>query len=256
MTHQEIEAGETIERYVRHRLPPDERRAFQEHYFNCEECFEQVQMTARLIAGVRQASRRGLGQTGTEPASFWATLFRPGFVLGAAATLVVGIGVAWFMFNQISSPQQEVARVSQPASPSAIPAENPTENSASPKPPDEPPLLAQNEIPSVLLESSRDAGPKGAPANELTLPAGARTAVFRLEVEPDSPFASFQCQVYDPQKRLVATGTSGKASAGGAVAARVPAQELQSGDYRVECYGLRNGQRELIGEYDLHVRKL
>jgi hypothetical protein len=45
---------------VRHKLPPDERRAFQEHYFACEECFEQVQITARLVAGVRRASRKGV----------------------------------------------------------------------------------------------------------------------------------------------------------------------------------------------------
>jgi anti-sigma factor RsiW len=60
MTHQQIHDSEVIERYVRHQLTPTERQAFQEHYFACDECFDQVQMSARFIAGVREASRSGV----------------------------------------------------------------------------------------------------------------------------------------------------------------------------------------------------
>ena len=59
MNHHEIEQDEIVERYVRHRLAADERLAFQEHYFACDECFAQVQTTARFVAGVRQAARAG-----------------------------------------------------------------------------------------------------------------------------------------------------------------------------------------------------
>jgi hypothetical protein len=60
MTHEQIQDNEVIERYVRHQLTSDERLAFQEHYFNCDECFEQTQLTARFVAGVRDASRSGV----------------------------------------------------------------------------------------------------------------------------------------------------------------------------------------------------
>lgn len=60
MTHQEIEQREIIERYVRDQLAPEEQRAFQEHFFTCDACFEQVQMTERFIAGVRYAAETGL----------------------------------------------------------------------------------------------------------------------------------------------------------------------------------------------------
>ena len=60
MTHQEIEEKEIIERYVLHRLAPEERLAFQEHYFACDECFERAQTEARFIAGVRASSRSGV----------------------------------------------------------------------------------------------------------------------------------------------------------------------------------------------------
>ena len=60
MTHKEIEEKEIIERYVLHQLTPDERLAFQEHYFGCDECFERAQIQTRFIASVREASRAGV----------------------------------------------------------------------------------------------------------------------------------------------------------------------------------------------------
>jgi hypothetical protein len=251
-----------IERYIRHELAPGERRAFQEHYFECEECFEQVQMTARLIAGVRLAARKELlAPSAAEPAAWWASLFRPAFGLAIAGALALGFG--WLMLRQSSAPPQELARGQQPSlspgqpdtpAPSAAQSASPAPSSTErPKPTDEPDLIAQNRPPVVLLESSRDAGPS---SNQLTLPANASRAILQIEVEPGSPFASFQFQVFDGARRLVATVISGQASARGAVAASLPTQELRSGKYLVKCYGVRDGQRELIGEYDLHVRKL
>ena len=60
MTHQQIQDNEVIEKYVRQKLTSTERQAFQEHFFQCDECFEQAQMTARFIAGVREASVSGV----------------------------------------------------------------------------------------------------------------------------------------------------------------------------------------------------
>ncbi len=60
MTHQQIQDNEVIERYVRQTLTPAERQEFQEHFFECDECFEQTQLTAHFIAGVREASESGV----------------------------------------------------------------------------------------------------------------------------------------------------------------------------------------------------
>lgn len=60
MTHQEIQANEIVEQYVRGKLTAAERRAFQEHLFECDECFQQAEVSARFVAGVREASRTGL----------------------------------------------------------------------------------------------------------------------------------------------------------------------------------------------------
>lgn len=273
MTHQEIQEGEIIERYVLRQLAPDERRAFQEHYFECEECFEQAQTMAGVAASVRQTSRQGLlAESAAEPVVWWASLFKPAFGLAMAA-VVLAVALGWLMFRQLSAPRQELAHEQQPSPPpvgigtpgqntatGATPAPESNELPKLPKPEDQPDLLAQNSTPegapgqppAVLLESSRAASPS---SNQLTLPATASSAIMRIEVEPGSPFTSFQFQVFDSSKRLVTTVTSGKASALGSVAVLVPTQQLQNGTYLIKCYGAKDGQRELIGEYDLRVSK-
>lgn len=269
MTHQEIQTGEIIERYVRHQLAPDERRSFQEHFFSCDDCFEQVQMMARFVAGVRQAARQGALADGVaEPATWRARWFRPAFGFMLAAVLILIIALSWFLFRRPAGP--ELANQQQPGptpeqpvtpEPNSAPDIAPgPETNAPPKPPDQRPLIAQQrppeavpgKAPVVLLESSRDASAGG---NQLLLPANVNHAILRIEVEPGSPFAGFQFQVFDGARRLVTTAVSGKASPRGAVAVRVPAGALQDGKYLVKCYGVMDGRRELIGEYDLHVRR-
>lgn len=279
MTHQEIQQQEIIERYVRHRLAPAERRAFQEHYFACAECFEQVQLTARFVTAVRQAARQGLFNdalvAAAAPRAWWASLFTPVLGFAAATALLLALGFGWLLSRQSTLSPPPLAH-EQPH-PSPLPDQSPTpgQNTAqsisptpaparpaptkpsklpalTPRVEDQGELLAQNRVPSVLLESARDAS---ASSNQLLLPANASSAILRVEIEPGSPFASFQFQLFDQARRPVATVNSGKASARGALAVRVPAQVLQAGQYLVRCYGLKQGQRELVGEYDLRVRR-
>jgi anti-sigma factor RsiW len=100
MTHQEIEEKEIIERYVRHKLPPEERLAFQEHYFSCDECFERAQMEARFIAAARDASKSGVlaadRAAGTGMLTFFFNLQRWAAPALAAILLVaVAMTVLW-----------------------------------------------------------------------------------------------------------------------------------------------------------------
>ncbi len=270
MTHQEVQQREIVERYVRHQLTPDERRAFQEHYFSCAECFEQVQLTARFVVGVRQAARQGvLAENVAKP--WWATLFKPALGFTVATAFILAVAFGWLLFKQNSTLRQELAIQQAPtptpqptATLAATPATTATPTPGErPKLQNQPDLLAQNRSPQtpdltpgkppvVFLDSERDAS---SGSNQLTLPANAANAILRIEVEPNSSFSGFQFQLFDNAKRLVTTANSGKASARGAVSTSVPANLLQTGKYVVKCYGLREGQRALVGEYRLQVQK-
>src|SRR5947207_15969579 len=97
MTQQEIEENGIIERYVLHQLSADERLAFQEHYFTCDECFERAQTEARFIASVRESSRSGiLADSSKEMAggvSFKRRLFGGWLVPALAASLLVALAL-------------------------------------------------------------------------------------------------------------------------------------------------------------------
>src|SRR5688572_24171316 len=105
MTHQEIQANEIIEQYVRGKLPPAERRAFQEHLFECDECFQQAELTARFVAGVREASRTGvLTAPQPERARTVGAWFNQGWASGwgtaVAASLLIAIAlIGWWALS-------------------------------------------------------------------------------------------------------------------------------------------------------------
>lgn len=258
MTHQEAQQ-DTIERFVRHQLSTDERRAFEEHYFECEECFEQVQTMARFVAGIRQAARKGLlTESVVDP--WWAILFKPTVIFATAAALVLILGMSWLLWKQTPRPQQELANRQTPT-----PAPQPTASIASTIPPigenPKPDLLAQNRSPQlpetspgkpsvVFLDSERGDG-----SNQLILPAKATTAILRIDVDPGNSFSGFQFEIFDSSRKLLAKASSGKASAKGTVSANISTELLQTGKYMVKCFGLRNSQRELVGEYRLQVQK-
>lgn len=272
MTHEQAQKQEMAERYVRHQLAPAERQAFQEHFFACEECFEEVQTVARFVAGVRQAARRGLlGEAEPElQKAWWADLFSPMLLLAASGALAITLGAAWLFSRSNSAPSTQIAHEQQPTpsmnpttSPTVTATETPATTAPTPAPTlkreDQRELLAQNQppedkpgkTPSFLLESSRDVSPG---SNQLTLPANATQALLRLEIEPGSGYANVQCQVYDSARRPV-TSASGKPSPRGVVAMPIAASPLQTGKYLVKCHGIKDGQRLLVGEYDLNVRR-
>jgi hypothetical protein len=270
MNHQEIEQQEIIERYVRRQLPPAERRAFQEHYFECEECFEQTQTMTRFIAGVRQAARQGaLSEAASEKEVWWASLFNPARGVVVAVTLALAIVFGWlfFKFKQPSAPRQQAMR-EQSQSPTPVAGRQPglstspqqeTEKNDRPKPqnppnssttPSQRELLAQNRTPTVLLESARDANRNG---NQLTIPANADRAILRVETEPGAMFESFQLQLFDAMRRPVTTIKGIKTHPNGALAVSVPADLLPTGKYQIRLFGIQGGKPALVGEYDLNV---
>lgn len=254
MTHQEIEKQEIIERYVRHQLAADERCAFQEHYFTCAECFEQVQTMARFVAGVRQAARQGVLSEAVAPA-WWQMIFHPAFGLAAAAALVLVVG--WFWFRQSYAPGQQLAYEAMP-SPSPAVSETPLP-APTIKLQDQRDLLTQNRPPiepsdkpiTVLLETQRETN---ANSNQLTLTPNARRVILRVEVEPGGRFASYQAQVFDAARHPVTTVSGAKARANGSLAINLAADTFKPGKYLVKLFGQQGNTRELVGEYSLTVR--
>ncbi|MBS1808351.1 MAG: zf-HC2 domain-containing protein [Acidobacteria bacterium] len=290
MNHHEIEQQDIIERYVRHQLKPEERRTFQEHYFACDECFEQVQTTAKFIAGVQRSSRLGtLAESAREvasspAASWWSSWFTPAFALAATACLLLAVALGWIVFKQIPQMQSEIAQERQARevaeqrtaqTPQITPAdlekereraesekkkreelENKIARNETPTPapvtsPNRTNTETKANVPVVILESTRDAKS----GTNFKLPENANSLTLWVEVEAGGRFDSFQMQVFDASGRAIKTINGLKANSYGALAASVSTQQMPPGKYLVKLFGLNKQQKEFVGEYDLTLRK-
>lgn len=276
MNHHEIEQQDIIERYLRHQLKPDERRAFQEHYFACDECFAAVESTAKFIAGVQRSARVGaLAENAREVASaavvpWWASFFKPAFALGALACLLLAVALGWLALRQAPQPHDDTARQQPAAHPSAGVTQQPspttgtrtsspsatekgTEKSEREHLDDK---LAQNHPPekgviiSVMLDATRD-GKGGAQAK---LPENAAALKLQVEVAVGA-YQSYELQLFNASGQMVKTLSGLKANAQGTLTATIAAPQLGAGKYRAKLFGLKNQQKDFVGEYDLTLRR-
>jgi hypothetical protein len=286
MNHHEIEQQEIIERYVRHQLPDAERRAFQEHYFACDQCFAAVESTAQFIAGVQHSSRVGvLAQAAPSPhaiaseSSWWANWFKPAFAAAAVACVLLAATLGWIVFKQIPQLQAEIAQERQ-AREAAEQRTGQTQQStkeelekerlraesekkkreelegqiARHQTPSPVPLRTSTDtranVPVVILESTRDSQS----GTNFKLPADAKSLTLWVEVEAGNRYDGFQMQIFAANGRAVRTINGLKANSYGALAASVSTQHLPAGKYLVKLFGLKDQQKELVGDYDLMLR--
>ena len=276
MTHQEIIDREIVEQYVLDQLSAGDRRIFQEHFFECDDCFQQAHNLSENVTRVRYAAAQGaLAAEERRKAAASFSWLRPvlAFSVGACI-LLAALALALFLGNrrlQVRLAGEEEALKSQQR------AQTESENSkrdaeqklqaaeaerarlqqqldelnrGKPSPRPDENLVAQTKTPSVTLESSRDSGS----AAQLTIPTGTKTISLLIPVEPGNRFQSFSVEVLR-SKAPVATVKGARPNQSGSLSIRVSAAQLESGDYRVRLYGVDKLQRELLAEFDLRVLK-
>ena len=276
MTHQEIIDREIVEQYVLDQLSAGDRRIFQEHFFECDDCFQQAHNLSENVTRVRYAAAQGaLAAEERRKAAAPFSWLRPvlAFSVGACI-LLAALGLALFLGNrrlQVRlAGEEEALRSQQRAQTESDNSKRDAEqklqaaeaerarlqqqldelNRGKPSPRPDENLVAQTDLPSVTLESNRDSGS----AAQLTIPTGTKTISLLIPVEPGNRFQSFSVEVLR-SKAPVATVNGARPNQSGSLSIRVSAAQLESGDYRVRLYGVDKLQRELLAEFDLHLLK-
>ena len=109
MSHEQAVSKQAAERYLLAELSQEEREAFEGHYFDCVDCFEQVKLGAEFLRHTRHV-------LDPEPEKGWLAralgdLRRPvpAFV---SATLVLAIGVGTYQHVQLVDARQPRAEAS------------------------------------------------------------------------------------------------------------------------------------------------
>jgi len=247
MMHQQIENEEIIERYVRNRLKPEERTAFEEHYFSCDECFEKVQTAERFVAGMRDAARRGalsVSPHGAPMAWRLAPSWVPIFAVSTVALLLLAVGgVSWHLI-QISTLRgqlnESVAQLQREQKARAKLAQQLQQA-----------LQAEGNIPLVILQSTRDVQ---AQPPEVILPVAATRLVLWVDLAKES-FSSYRLDIYGAADESVETLHNLTRNAYGALAASVPTDRLQPGEFRIKLSAEARSRATPLAEYRLRIRR-
>jgi hypothetical protein len=242
MLHMQIKNEEIIERYVRNRLAPEERHAFEQHFFSCDECFEMVQAMEQFVAGVRDAAQSGTlagTQESARVVSRWLTW---ALAFSTCAAVALAIAVAWLTLGtlpklrsdlnattaQVRSQEQILARLQE----GPIPQE-----------------MAEANVPLVMLQAERGNG-----MTEAVLPPGAKRILLWAEIGP-TRFRSYRMEVYSSSGTLVESLDGLVRGPYGALVASLPADQLQAGVFRITLTGQVPTPASLVGEYRLRIRK-
>jgi hypothetical protein len=115
MDHLEAVKLQAAEKYVLGELPADLREEYEEHYFECVECAEELKTTLTFVTATREVVREELppvSEVQKEKPSRprWASWFRPAVFVPAMAALVLAIGYYSFssrpQVGEITAPGQ------------------------------------------------------------------------------------------------------------------------------------------------------
>src|SRR5271167_1626321 len=100
MDHNEAVRLQAAEKYLLGELPKEQHAAFEEHYFECSACAEEMKTTVAFMESSRQVAREQVPETigvkGLVAASpkteGWFAWLRPAFVVPVFAALLLFIG--------------------------------------------------------------------------------------------------------------------------------------------------------------------
>jgi Putative zinc-finger len=100
MDHNEAVRLQAAEKYVLGELPKEQHAAYEEHYFDCPACAEEIKATVTFMESARQVAREEALQPvgarrnvpGTQTTDGWFAWLRPAFAVPVLAALVLFIG--------------------------------------------------------------------------------------------------------------------------------------------------------------------
>jgi hypothetical protein len=203
MQHSEIERDSLIDRYVRNTLRGAERQSFEEHFLDCPQCLEQLEIASSLRQAIRESAVPAV-------VAAPAALPRRWYVLGwiqaaAAACLVVTMATSVVFFEQRQHARRELASAQVDLASARG-------------------LASAPEV--YVLGLSRGSSE----AKDIALPRAPRWMVFSIEMDT-TQFPSYRAILIDPSGKTIWQQTGIQPGSPDAIGVTVPSNLLASGSY-------------------------
>jgi hypothetical protein len=207
MDHSEALQLQAAEKYVLGELSPALRDAYEEHYFDCQECAADLEATVAFVDASRDAFRSGLREA-FEPQpnsgiSSWFRWLRPAVVVPAMAVLAVALAYQ----NFVTIPHLQRAAATPTGSASFI---------------------------SLIGANSR-----GEAAKSFAIRQN-QPVILEVDIPPSSEFSSYLCEVQDDAGHVVHDGRVSAGDAKRSIHLIVPGGALQARAYKLRVLGQKD----------------
>jgi len=212
MDHQTAVRIQAAERYILDEFSPTERAAFEEHFFECAECAEEVRSASIFTANAAHALKEERAkETAKQERSGGRPSWRFWWPLAASAALNVAL-VVGFGLERLGSRGTEAAIE---------------------------PQFYQTVTVTAASRGNQSAA---------TLPAGTRFFGVRFDLMPGQRFQSFEYRILDAKGALRSSKTlAAPAGDYSELQLAVPVAALESGEYVVVLRGKQPGDSTEIG---------
>jgi hypothetical protein len=223
MEHSFIEKNDLIDRYVRGTMPPAERSEFEEHFLDCPECLEQLDLARSFREGIKVVAAQAAVVPMAEPRpsrSRWFS-WRPAAAL-AAAVLLVSTIPSVVLYRSL---EQERHRADELANAPVLP----------------PAVYTLSQTRGVQV------------ARTIKIPVPGRWILLSLEVDA-SGYHDYRAVLHDSVGQAVWTSGSLEAAAPDSVGVALPSQILRPGEFVLALEGrAENGGYVSVANFPLHA---
>jgi hypothetical protein len=211
MNHAEATRQSAVEKYLLQELSPELRDAFEEHFFDCEECSTDLRAMTVFLTQVKEELARPVIVPAAKPTRklfSFPSLLRPAFAAPAMAAMLLLIGFQ----NIVTLPhlRNQASLVSRPQL-----------------------------LPSVNLV---DAGSRGETMRTVTAGTHQPFLLF-VDIPAESRFASYLCSLYSPSGNVIWQITVPSAQASDTVSIQVPPESAHTGVNTLLVQGITTGQQ-------------
>lgn len=223
MNHETIEQQRIVDRYVMGKLSPEEAEQFEEHYFACPTCFEQVELVDTLHRGLKQKAAQDATAT-VQRLGLLAWISRRSRALQSAMLLMLLttiVAPAVFLMQRLEHAEQALLQARQP----------------------------QINTPFLTLNPERSGSSSAEPSGRIRLSAKPSWIVVALELAAVEHEA-YGVTLLDAAGRVVWSADDLHPNPLDALVLTIYSSTLESGDYVFRAEGFtQTGERTSVGHF-------
>lgn len=247
MDHVKIEDDNLVERYLLGQLAPAEAAGFEDHYLDCPECLEKLELSRRLRDGLKEVAAEDGRQLARTAVLTWLLRRGRAFQAGLGVAFLTLAILPWALLApRVSRLAGESERLSGELAMALSP---------------------QIRMPAYSLSPERS-GPGGEPSTRITLGSTPEWVVLALQLPPTqspSPAAAYRVRLLQAEAEPLwqsgqlepdASGTFPRRGTGERLTLSVHSSWLDAADYVVELESLTpEGDVQPVTRFAFRVRR-